>query len=185
MATCEEGSQRCHPQMFPVTTPKIRVTGDNQVENKIRNYTFTENKVFHKDFMLQEGSELLQLPKCVNWPISLKTLTYVTFLKIHLGFMLVSSEILQTLSPLSFPPSGHNYKHASQAVLATKGKAERAIETSSEEEEGDGKAKSPGATNIYIRALPVLTWMFLVWSCACPPITMITAKAHSEWKALR
>lgn len=92
--------------MFPVTTLKVRVTGGNQIENKIRNCTFTEIKMFHKDFMLQEGSELLQLPKYANWLISLKTLTYVTFLKTHLGFLLVSSKILQILSPLSLTQIG-------------------------------------------------------------------------------
>lgn len=59
------------------------------------------------------------------------------------------------------------------------------MQVSSEEGEGDAMAKSPGATNVCTRALPVLTWMLIVWLCAYPPITMITAKAHSEWKALR
>lgn len=41
-----------------VTTLKIKGPRESQVENKIRNDALTEIKIFLKDFLQQEGSEL-------------------------------------------------------------------------------------------------------------------------------
>lgn len=197
-------------QNFPVITHKINVTGENQeIEDKIRNYTLSEIQTFLKDFTQREGERgtnwLLRvllvclfdclewglncysrLPKWVNRLASLKTLNSRTFLKNHPGYMLIASEIPQILSPLSFPLKwGRTKKLASQAMPAAKWKADAVMEDSSEEEEVNGKAKTPIATDICTRTLPLLTWTFIAWHCAHPSITVITARARGAQKTLR
>lgn len=48
------------PQFFPVTTCKIKETGENrEVQTESKNYTLPEIQTFLKDLMNQEGSDLL------------------------------------------------------------------------------------------------------------------------------
>lgn len=75
--------------------------------------------------------------------------------------------------------------HLTRNERATKGKADRVIVASSEEQEGNGKAKAPRATDIHTRSLPLLTWIFMTWYCAHSSIIAIMAKAHGERKTLR
>lgn len=57
VAAYEEGSQGCLPQMFPVTTWKVKITGENQeVGIEMKNYSLTEIQTFI-DFMQQEGQK--------------------------------------------------------------------------------------------------------------------------------
>lgn len=59
----EEGSQGRLPQIFPVTTWKVKITGGNcEVETEMENYTLTEIQTF-KDFMQQEEQ------KGADWPV--------------------------------------------------------------------------------------------------------------------
>lgn len=85
-----------------------------------------------------------QLPKGINWPVPLKTLKSIIFLKIQLGYALVSSNRVKLEA------------HLTRNEHATEGEADTVIEVSSEEEEGNGKAKAPRATDIHTKALPLL-----------------------------
>lgn len=107
-------------------THKIRMGKSQKVENKkekkntYTNYTLSEFHIFLQDFIQQEGnrgsnlefqvflfvcfcgmgSELLWLPKCIKWSVSLKTRRSVTFWKIHQGYLLISTKIEHYLEPL-------------------------------------------------------------------------------------
>jgi len=93
--------------------------------------------------------------------------------------MLLPSEIAHFLSPLKLSTEwGHNYKHTSRGVPAAKGRADRVIEASPEEEEGIGKTTVAKATDTHTQALPLLTWIYTTWHYTHPSIAVITAKAH-------
>ena len=60
-ASCEDGSQWCHPN-FSCNPLWIKIIGENQeVETEMKNYTLNEIQIFLKYFMQQEGK------KGTNW----------------------------------------------------------------------------------------------------------------------
>lgn len=92
------------------------------MKTEIKNYTLIEIESFFTDFMQREGQRETnryrrpvsacleralncypQLPKCINWPITLKTLKSTIFLKIRLSYRLVASETPQITSPEALP----------------------------------------------------------------------------------
>lgn len=81
---------------------------------------------------------------------------------------------------LGFPLNGAEPEARFQSSPATKGKADRVIEASSEEEGASGKAKAPRAPNIHTSK-----YSFIAWLHAHASMAAITAKAHSERKTLR
>lgn len=83
-----------------------------------------------------------RLPTCINLARIPKDLKIHNLIRGPLGSMHMSSEMTEILSPLSFPLTGQN--HASQCVLATKGRADRVMEVSCEEKEGKGRQKPLG-----------------------------------------
>lgn len=84
------------------------------------------------------------------------------------------------LELLGFPLNGAEPEARFQSSPATKGKADRVIEASSEEEGASGKAKAPKAPNIHTSK-----YSFIAWLHAHASMAAITAKAHSERKTLR
>lgn len=123
-----------------------------------------------------------RLPTCINLARIPKDLKIHNLIRGPLGSMLMSSEMTEILSPLSFPLMGQN--HASQCVLAIKGRADRVIEASCEEKEGKGRQK-PRGPPVFAQGPSLSSFgLFTAWRHGHPPITAIAAKARSEWKPL-
>lgn len=116
-----------------------------------------------------------QLPKSVNWTVSLKTLKSITFLKIYLGYMLVSSEILQILSPISFLWTGQKCHHRRHPCHQWNNWI---TEASSGEEEGKGKEKSPRASDTHTRTLFCTN---LLPGSLCPLFHLSDRYLRSQW----
>lgn len=103
------------------------------------------------------GSELFsQLPKNVNWPLSLKTLEPITFLKIHPSYKLVSSKVPQIPRPRGLPQTGQNQEAHLGRPPCTEGKAD-GCQGLPWRREGKGPR-----LRCSFQGLP-LTWTFPAW----------------------
>lgn len=114
-----------------------------------------------------------QLPKPINWVLVSKDTKIYNFVKDPTGLCAVSLNRVKL------------EVHFTRNEPATKGKSDRVIEDSSEEEERNGKAKASRAIHIHTRVFPPFTWVFIAWYCAHSSITVIIAKAYRERKTLR
>lgn len=166
-------------QSFPVTTYKIKVTGESQeIKTKIRNYTLIRIQTFLKDFMQQAGewgtnwsfaclfgmgSELLFTAVKMGLLAGIsKDPKFHNFLKDPSRlYAHCLQDTTDLKSPWLSPERNKTKEHNTGGAPATKGKADRVIKASSAEEEGNGKPKSSRATNMRTRALPLLSWIFI------------------------